>query len=127
MTPEEFPKRFAAAFAARDGAAIAGWLAGDAEVQTLTGAVAEDAAEAEAAFAAEFAGVFAAARLVTGRLRLHPIGPGAAVLHQRYVVIGAREDHGAELPRFGALMTAVLLKRAEGWRAVFLGFSPLAQ
>lgn len=127
MTPEAFPKLFASAFAAGDSAGLAGFLTEDAQVQTLTGAVAEDAATAEAAFAAEFSGAFAAARLVTGRVRIRQIGPGGAVVHQRYVVTGTRDDQGSDLPRFGAMLTAVLLKRAEGWRAISLSFSALAQ
>jgi uncharacterized protein (TIGR02246 family) len=127
MTPEDFPRLFATAFGAQDGAALAGFLAEDAQVVTLTGAVAEDAAGAEAAFAAEFAGIFAAARLVTGRQRLRMLGPGGAVLHQRFVVTGARDAGGREMPRFGALLTAVLLAREGGWRAVSLSFSALTQ
>lgn len=125
MTPEEFPKQFAAAFAAGDSGAITAFLAEDAQVLTLTGAAVEDAAAAESAFAAEFGGIFASARLVTGRQRLRPLGPGGAVLHQRYVVTGARDAEGQEMPRFGAMLTVVLLARADGWRAVSFSFSAL--
>ena len=54
--PEEFAKLFAGAFGRQDTTALAGFLAEDADVLTLTGAVVETAAEAEAAFAGEFAG-----------------------------------------------------------------------
>jgi hypothetical protein len=47
-------------------------------------------------------------------------------VHQRYVVIGAQSPEGHELPRFGAVLTAVLLARADGWRAVSLTFSAQA-
>jgi hypothetical protein len=127
MTPETFPKLFAAAFAAQDRATLCSYLSEDADVVTLTGGLAETAKQAGQLFEMEFAGTFAAARLVTGKTRLRLLGPGGAVLHQRYVVIGARDATGAELPRFGAVLTAVLLARAEGWRAVSLGFSALAQ
>ena len=63
---EDFAKRFAAAFGRQDAAELAQLLAEDADVLTLTGAVVETAAEAEAAFAGEFAGIFAVARLVSG-------------------------------------------------------------
>ncbi len=127
MTPEDFPKLFAAGFAAQDGAGLAGYLAVDADVVTLTGAVAEGAVEAKGLFDMEFAGVFARAKLVSGRMRLRPLGPGGAILHQRYVVIGAQDAAGQDLPRFAAALTVVLLARGDGWRAVSLVFSPLAQ
>jgi ketosteroid isomerase-like protein len=127
MTPEDFPKLFAAAFAAQDSAALVQFLAEDAEVVTLTGALAEDAIGAGRAFDMEFAGTFAGARLVTGKNRLRLLGPGGAILHQRFVVIGARDENGHDLPRFGAVLTAVLLARSEGWRAVSLSFSAVTQ
>lgn len=125
MTPEDFPKLFATAFAAQDGPSLVQMLAEDAAVVTLTGAVAEDQAEAKRAFDQEFAGTFARVRLVSGKSRLRPLGPGGAIVHQRYVVIGAQDQDGRELPRFGAVLTAVLLARTDGWRAVSLTFSAL--
>ncbi len=125
MTPEDFPKTFAAAFAAQDSAALVGMLTTDAQVVTLTGAVAEDAAQAGKVFRQEFAGIFAAAKLVTGRNRLRVLGPGLAVVHQLYVVIGARDEAGRTLPRFGAATTAVLLATAKGWLVVSLTLSSL--
>ena len=125
MTPEDFPKLFATTFATQDINALIQMLAEDCEVVTLTGAVAEDQAEARRAFEQEFAGTFARVRLVSGKTRLRVLGPGGAVVHQRYVVIGAQDPDGRELPRFGAVLTAVLLARADGWRAVSLTFSAL--
>ena len=124
---EDFAKRFAAAFGRQDAAELAQFLAEDADVLTLTGAVVETAAEAEAAFAGEFAGIFAVARLVSGKHRLRVLGPGGAVVTQRFVVSGARDDQGAEMPRFGAVLTAVLTARSTGWQAVSLTFSATGQ
>ena len=126
MTPDAFPKAFAAAFAAQDSTALAAMLATDAQVVTLTGATAETADQARAAFDQEFAGTFAAVKLVTGRNRVQLLGPGGAIVHQRYVVMGARDAGGRNVPRFGIVVTVVLLARAEGWRAVSLTLSPLA-
>ena len=124
---EDFAKRFAAAFGRQDAAELAQFLAEDADVLTLTGAVVETAAEAEAAFAGEFTGIFAVARLVSGKHRLRVLGPGGAVVTQRFVVSGARDDQGAEMPRFGAVLTAVLTARSTGWQAVSLTFSATGQ
>lgn len=126
MTPDDFAKSFAGAFGRQDAAALAAMLSEDADVLSLTGAVLFGAAEAEAAFADEFAGIFASAKLVTGKMRLRPLGPGSAVLMQRFVVSGARDAEGRELPRFGALLTAVVIAQSQGWRAVTLTFATTA-
>ena len=125
MTPEDFPKTLAAAFAARDCAALVAMLTTDAQVVTLTGAVAEDAAQAGQAFDQEFSGIFATAKLVTGRNRQRALAPGLTIVHQRYVVMGAKDDSGRDLARFGCVVTAVLLATAQGWRAVSLSLSAL--
>ena len=124
MTPEEFPKTFATLFATRDSAGLAMLLAESAQVVTLTGGVAETSDAARALFEQEFAGIFAAARLVTGKGRMQPIGPGAVVLHQNYVVTGARDPSGKPMRRFAALVTAVLIAHSEDWRAVSLRCQP---
>ncbi|MBI1170647.1 DUF4440 domain-containing protein [bacterium] len=126
MTPEDFAKAFASAFGRQDAAGLAALLAPDAEVLTLTGAVVTGSKAAEAAFAAEFAGIFAASRLVTGKMRLRDIAAGATILSQRFVVSGARDEAKAELPRIGTLMTAVLVVEGDIWRAVNLTFSATA-
>ncbi len=126
MTPEGFAKVFAGAFGRGDASGMAAMLVPDADVLTLTGAIVEGAEAAQACFAAEFEGIFAASRLVTGRVRLRDLGPGRAVVMQRFVVSGARDAAGAELPRFGAVLTAVLVEAPQGWRAVSLLFSGTA-
>ena len=118
MTPDDLPKLFAAAFNKGDAESVAGWLVADADVLTLTGAVAEGAEEARHVLAGEFAGIFAGARLVTGKTKVRVLGPGAAIVSQRYVIAGARDEGGAELPRIGCLLTAMLIATKDGWRAV---------
>jgi len=125
MTPEEFPKAFAAAFATQDWAALRALLVADAQVVTLTGGSADDAVQAGKLFEQEFAGIFAAVRLVTGRTRVRELGPGLSIVHQRFVVMGARDETGRDLPRFGAAVTAVMLETAQGWLAVSLTLSSL--
>ncbi len=126
MTPEGFAKLFAAAFGRQDAAGVAALLAEDADVLTLTGAILSGAKAAEAAFAGEFSGIFAASRLVTGKVKLRDLGTGVAIVSQRFVVSGARDEARQDLPRFGALLTAVVTAEA-GWRAVSLTFSATSQ
>ena len=92
MTPDTFSKLFAVAFGRHDSTGMAGWLAQDAQVLTLTGAVAEGAKAAELAFKAEFSGTFAMARLVTAAKaaanRARRGGPASALRGDR----GARRS-----------------------------------
>ena len=67
MSLEDFPRRFAQAFTAQDAAGLAALIAPDGTLQSLTGLWAESPEEIESAFAAEAAGIFARARLVTGK------------------------------------------------------------
>jgi ketosteroid isomerase-like protein len=120
VTVEGFAKAFALAFGRQDAAALTALLSEDADVLTLTGATAIGTVEAEAAFAAEFSGTFASARLVSGKLRLRPVSAECEILMQRFVVSGARDEAGQEVARFGAVLTAVLVPQDAGWRAVNL-------
>ena len=127
MTPQDFPRAFASAFGAQDAERIAGHLAADAQVLTLTGAWAEGREAAKAVLAAEFAGIFARARLVTGKSSLRPLADPVCLLHQRFVVSGAQGPDGADLPRFAAMLSVVLVATTTGWQAASLTFSGLAE
>jgi hypothetical protein len=98
----------------------------NADLITPTGQYAEGRPAIEAALAAEFAGVFRTARLVKGKLRLRPLGPGAALITQRYVVTGAQNESGADLPRCALLLTATLAATPAGWQALAAQLSILA-
>jgi uncharacterized protein (TIGR02246 family) len=119
----DFSRAFAAAYSAEDAAAVAGLFTDDACLQGLSGFWAEGQEAMAEALASEMAGLARTARLVSGRTHLRPLGPGAAVLHQRFVVTGLRDEHGNELPRVGAMLTAVLIARVQGWRAMTATFS----
>lgn len=125
-TAEDFPRAFSQAFATQSGADIAALLAPDGQGLTLSGQWAEDRAAMESAWAAEFSGLLARARLVTGRVNLRMLGPGAAVLSQRYVVSGALDAAGAEMPRIPAVLAAVIIATTGGWQAVSLSFSAIS-
>lgn len=125
-TPDQFPRYFAAAFGAQDAAAIAATLIPGAGLLTLSGQWAEGEEAARLALEADFAGPLARARLVTGRIGMIEAGPGVVVLNQRYVVTGAVDGEGAELPRIAAIMVATLASTSEGWRVLSLTLAPLA-
>jgi hypothetical protein len=80
MTPDDFTRAFAYAFADQDAAGLADLIAPEGSLQTLTGVWAEGRAATEAAFAAEFSGLFARARLVTGKGSVLPLGPHTPTL-----------------------------------------------
>ena len=126
MTPEkaeEFPRAFALRWSARDAEGLAALLAEDAEFLSLTGGWAEGRRAIQTLFADELAGAFSHSRLVTGKTRLRPLGPGAAVLHQRFVLSGLVDEAGRDTGRIGAMLMAVLVAKSGGWQAVSLQFS----
>ena len=123
MNAVDFPRRFAAAFVAQDVPALVGLVANGGTALTLTGALAETPAEIEQAFAAEIAGIFARAKLVTGKGTMRMLGPNSALLRQRYMVSGAIDETGAELPRFAAMLIVVLERQDSDWLAQSLSFT----
>ncbi len=127
MTPQDFPRAFAAAFGAQDAERLVALLAENASVLTLTGAWVEGRQAAKAMLAAEFTGIFARARLVTGKSALRPLADPVCLVHQRFVVSGAQGPDGADLPRFAAMLSAVLVATSGGWLATSLSFSSLAE
>jgi uncharacterized protein (TIGR02246 family) len=124
--PEDFSALFAAAWLRRDAAALANLAAEDADMLTLSGLWCEGRPAIESALASELAGTFAHARLVTGRTRLRPLGPGAAVLSQRFVLSGLIDAEGRNIGHLGTVLSAVLVARADGWQAMTLQFTGLA-
>ena len=125
MTPEDFSRAFAYAFGDRDAAAMAELMTEDGSVQSLTGIWAESREAARTAFDAEATGIFSRARLVTGKGSVLPLAADVALLRQRFVVTGAMEESGDEMPRFGAMLVAVLRSDGLNWRAVSLTFTLL--
>jgi uncharacterized protein (TIGR02246 family) len=124
--PEDFPRAFAAAFATQNAADLTAMMADDADLLTPTGQWAEGRTAILLALEAEFSGLFRTARLITGRLRLRPLGPGATILTQRFVLIGAVDEAGAELPRSAMMLSAVLVARPQGWQAMTASLTPLS-
>ncbi len=126
MNADPYTRAFAAAFSTQDADSLARLMSEDAEVVTATGQHCEGREAARLAFAEEFGGTFRAARLVSGRSRLRPVGPGAALLSQRYVLSGAVGPDGADLPRCALLLSALVVMRPEGWQALSCHITALA-
>ena len=123
IDPADFPRAFAASFGAQDASAMADLFTEDGSFHGLTGHFATGRAAVEADLQAEFAGLSRMARLVTGKAKVRTLGADSAVLHQRFVVTGLRDATGAEMPRVGALLTAVLVATSTGWQAVSATFA----
>lgn len=121
-TPADLPRAFALAWSARDARALAGFFAADADFLSLTGAAAEGVDEITEVLAGELAGAFARARLVTGKTKLRPLGPHAAVLLQRFVLTGIVHADGSDAGRIGAVLAATLVANGAGWEIVAAQF-----
>ena len=126
ISPDDFSRSFVLGWGGRDAAALAALCADDAEMLTLTGLWCEGRPRIQEILQAELDGAFAQSRLVTGKGRLRPLGPGAAVLTQRFVLTGILDAEGRDAGRVGAVLSAVLLARADGWQAATLQFVALA-
>ena len=126
ISPGDFSRHFVLAWGGRDAAALAALCAEDADMLTITGLWCEGRPRIQEILQAELDGAFAESRLVTGKGRLRPLGPGAAVLTQRFVLSGILDAEGRNARRTGAVLSAVLLARAEGWQAATLQFVALA-
>lgn len=114
-SPDDFPRSFVAAWAARDAAALAGLCADDGEMLTITGLWCMGRQRIADVLQAELAGAFSRSRLVTGKGRLRPLGPGAAVLTQRFVLSGIVHAEGGDAGQVSAILMAILLDKGEGW------------
>jgi uncharacterized protein (TIGR02246 family) len=126
ISPDDFSRSFVQAWGARDAQALAALCAEDAEMLTITGLWCEGRPRIHEVLQAELDGAFTQSRLVTGKARLRPLGPGAAVLTQRFVLSGIVDEDGRDAGRVGAVLSAVLLARADGWQASTLHFVALA-
>ena len=120
---EGYARAFAQAWLAQDTAALGRLFAPDADFLSLTGAWAEGRTEIERTLRAELKGAFARAKLVTGRAKVRTIAPGAAVVHQRFVLSGVLNADGSDAGRIGAILMAVLVWEAGVWSAVSAQFT----
>ncbi len=123
---QTFPRLFTSLWSARDVDGLAQMFVEDADLLTLTNQWCEGRMAISAALSAEFAGAFARARLVTGKTRMRPLGPEAAVLHQRVVLSGLVDASGQDMGRVGAVIVAALGQQNDEWLAVSMQFTALS-
>ncbi len=122
-SPDQLPRRFAAAWSARDAEQIAALFAEDADLLSLTGRWAEGRKAITETFAGELAGAFLRAKLVTGRVKLRDLAPGVAQVMQRFVLSGILNPDGSDAGRVGAILSAVLVEGPEGWTVAAAQFT----
>ena len=120
---EGFARSFAQGWLAQDIATLGQLFAEDADFLSLTGDWAEGRVAIERTLTAEFKGAFARARLVTGRAKLRVLGPGAAVVHQRFVLSGVLNADGSDGGRIATVLMAVVTRQGPGWVAVSAQFT----
>lgn len=113
------PHAFAAAWMARDAAALAALFAPDADFVNVVGLWWHDRAAIEAAHAYGLRTIFPDSTLRVGRVKTRTLGPDAAIIHTRLHLSGqnAHATAGTAAPR-QSVMTFVMARTAQGWHCV---------
>ncbi|TQS72388.1 nuclear transport factor 2 family protein [Rhodobacteraceae bacterium] len=120
--PDELPPSFAKAWGARDVRALASFFSEDADFLSLTGGWAEGPQQIAELIAGEMAGAFARARLVTGKIKIRPVGREACVVMQRFVLSGILHADGTAAGRVGTVFVATMGQTPSGWKIVSAQF-----
>ncbi len=115
--PDAFIPAFTAAWAARDGAALASLFADDADFVNVVGIWWEDRAAIAKAHSYALHSFFADSRLVAGRVKIRHLG-NVAVIHARMSLTGQRTQTGDTADPRTTILSFVLVRHAEGWQAI---------
>ncbi len=121
--PEDFPRAFANAFAARDDLRLAAMFAEDADLLSPTGVWAEGRAAIAEVMAQEWGSTLARTKLVSGRQKVRPLGPGVALVLQRLILSGVTQPDGRDGGRISAVLSTTLIAGPDGWLAALAQFS----
>lgn len=117
--PEDIPAAFAAAWAARDAAALAALFAEDAEFVNVVGLWWHDRKAIERAHAYGLGTFFAASTLTPGTIRTRMLGADAAVVQCRFTLTGQLlPDGGTAGPRRTVLSFVAERQPEGGWQVV---------
>ncbi|WP_416358982.1 YybH family protein [Antarctobacter sp.] len=116
--PEDFPKAFIATWDKRDGDAIAALFTEDADFVNVTGlwwhgrkAIAKPHDYALKSF-------FSRSSLRAGRTEVRHLSPDIAVVRCRFTLSGQITPDGTDAGDRRTILTFVVQRRADGWRAV---------
>jgi uncharacterized protein (TIGR02246 family) len=115
--PEDMPRAFAAAWAARDADALAALFAQDADFVNVVGLWWEDRDAIRKAHHYGLSTFFRASRLTVGRVKVRDLGE-TAVVHARMVLTGQLAPDGTEAGTRHTILSFVMARQAEGWLCV---------
>lgn len=116
--PEELPHAFAAAWMARDAAALAALFVPDADFVNVVGIWWQDRGAIEAAHHYGLTTFFRDSVLSVGRVKLRMLGADHAVVHARMRLRGQYAPDGGIATDRQNMLTFVCARDALGWQAV---------
>lgn len=117
-SPEDLPRHFAAAWAARDAAALAALFVEDADFVNVVGLWWHNRRDIERAHAYGLSRIFQHSTLKPGGIKTRMLGPDHAVVHCRWHLEGQTGQKGEQLAPRQSIMVFVAERQAAGWRAV---------
>lgn len=116
-TPEDFVPAFIAAWMARDGTALAGLFASDADFVNVVGIWWEDRDAIAKAHQYALDSFFAQTRLSAGRIKIRDMGD-VALVHARMRLSGQLAPDGRAAEARTTILSFVLQRQGVGWQAV---------
>ena len=117
-TPEEIPEHFAAAWNARDAAALAALFVEDADFVNVVGLWWHKRADIQRAHAYGLQVIFDQSSLRAGGIKLRLLGQDYAVVHCRWHLTGQRDPVGELLGERTTVMVFVAQHSSSGWQVV---------
>jgi uncharacterized protein (TIGR02246 family) len=118
LTPEEIPAAFAAAWTARDAAALAALFAPDADFVNVVGLWWHNRQDIERAHAYGLSRIFQHSTLRPGGVKTRLLGSDHAVVHCRWHLLGQTGAEGEHLEPRQSVMVFVAQREPAGWQVV---------
>lgn len=118
QSPQDIPQAFAAAWAARDAAALAALFAEDAEFVNVVGLWWHDRAAIERAHGYALRSFFSQSTLSPGVVRVRRIGDAAAVVHCRFTLAGQLLPGGGVADPRRTILSFVAQDTGKGWQVI---------
>ncbi|MEM8850246.1 MAG: SgcJ/EcaC family oxidoreductase [Pseudomonadota bacterium] len=115
--PDAFVPAFTAAWAARDGEALAALFADDADFVNVVGIWWEDRPAIAKAHSYALGSFFAHTKLTAGRVKRRDLGD-VVVLHARMALVGQIAPDGTKAGARTTILSFVLHRRAGAWACV---------